>query len=271
MNHAGWFNDLLRSESRRCERVAGVPNRLSEPRRAPRDRVAGLRPGALLPGQLIDSSGRPMRRGARRPSNRYTLGNPGRPAEVPTLLITIFDNSGSVSSPAGNDPLSNRFAEVRTAFSVVARKGARHELGAVLHFDTPTSADVHPVPITRFGQMRLRAGLQVPPDGAGCSELGPSLRRAVELADSRPEHEVTLVVLSDFLLLDADRSQVLKELATFRGQVHAVILGGSPYAEVLDKSITVTTVEPNDPPGAVARALFASLTTYRPGRRLAAS
>jgi len=33
---------------------------------------------------------------------------------------------------------------------------------------------------------------------------------------------------------------------------------------VLDERITVTHIEHNDPPGAVARAVFASLTTHRP-------
>jgi hypothetical protein len=217
----------------------------------------------LLSSRLLGMA--PPATPTRSPSPAYTLGDPGQPAEVPTLLITDFDNSGSVTSPAGTDPLSNRFAEVATAFAVVARRGARHELGAVLHFDTPSSGDVGPVSITRSGLAVLRSGLRVPPDGAGSSELAPSLHRAIEIAEVRPDHGATLVALSDFLLLDAEPDKVLAELAAFPGDVHAVVLGTRLPAGVLDERITVTDVDRDDPPGAVARALFASLITHRPG------
>lgn len=227
-----------------------------------------LLPSTLLRSQLYGAVG-PASGGRGRSSGAaFRLGDPGRPAEVPTLLITIFDNSGSVTSPAGTDPLSNRFAEVAHAFSVVARRGSPHELGAVLHFDTPSSAEVGPVPLTRRGFTALRAGLRVPPEEAGSSELGPSLRRAFEIADTHPECAVTLVVLSDFLLLDPDPGQVLAELAAFPGDVHAVVLGCRLASDVLDERITVTHVEPDDQPGAVARALFASLIAHRPGSHL---
>lgn len=226
-----------------------------------------------LPRLLTSNLLSPRLLGSAAPSNSttptgplYSLGSPGRPSPEPTLVIPIFDNSGSVISPAGNDPLSNRFAEVERAFSVVAKKSARHELGAVLHFDVPTSADVAPVPLTRAGLVRLRAGLHVPPDGAGTSRLGPSLSRARQLAAAHPNHRATLVVLSDFLLLDSDVGAVLAELATFPGTVHAVVLGGRAVRFPADR-ITVTTIKRDDPPGAVAKALFASLTRHRPGSR----
>jgi len=226
--------------------------------------------GVLLPSGLLSSAvlGGATSGGPTSPSDpHYTLGDPGRPAAVPTLLIAVFDSSGSVTSPAGTDPLSNRFAEVARAFSVVARRGARHELGVVVHFDTPSTGEVGPVPITRRGLPVLRAGLRMPPDGAGSSKLAPSLRRAVEIAQAHPGHEVTLVVLSDFLLLDPDPAQVLADLAAFPGQVHAVVLGVRLPAGVLDERVTVTHIGRHDPPGAVARAVFASLTARRPGSR----
>jgi hypothetical protein len=184
---------------------------------------------------------------------------------MPTLLIADFDNSGSVTSPDGTDPLSNRFAEVAHAFAVVARRGADHELGAVVHFDTPTSSDVGPLPITRRGLRALRSGLRVPPDGRGTSALAPSVHRAGEIAEAYPDHQATLVVLSDFLLTDTEPAVTLSDLAAFPGQVHAVVLGVRMPAGVLNERITVTHVGRDDPPGAVARALFHSLTTYRPG------
>lgn len=225
---------------------------------------AMLRRSELLGAVSVTSDGT-----ARRPGVTYTLGDPGRPAKEPTLLIAVFDNSGSVTGPAGNDPLSNRFAEVAHAFSVVARRGANHELGAVLHFDTPTSGDVGPTPITKRGLVMLRRGLHMPPDGAGTSELMPSLRRAVELAEAHPDHHATLVVLSDFQLFDSDQTQVFADLAAFPGQVHAVVLGGRNAAEFADSTVTVTKISREMVPGAVARVLFASLISHRPGSRVA--
>ncbi|MDT0309667.1 hypothetical protein RM780_22300 [Streptomyces sp. DSM 44917] len=188
---------------------------------------------------------------------------------MPTLLITIFDDSGSVAGPAGTDPLSNRYGEAAYAFSVVARKGGRHELGAVLHFDSPCSTDVGPVPITRRGLLMLRSGLRTPGDGVGSSELALGLERAVALAETHADHEVTLVVLSDFLLMDPEPGPVLSALAAFPGAVHAVVLGHRLPAGVLDERIVETHIQRGDPPGALARALFASLITHRPGSFLA--
>lgn len=228
-------------------------------------RSAALLPSSLLHGRPLGRS--PQGAAARQADAAYVLGDPGRPSPVPTLLIAVFDNSGSVICPIGNDPLSNRFAEVTHAFTVVARRGSRHELGAVLHFDTPCSGDVAPVPLTRGGLLQLRAGLRLPRDGAGTSDLGPSLRHATALADVNLGHRSTLVVLSDFLLTDTDPVGVLRQMAAFPGDVHAVVLGGRMSVGSLDERITVTYIEREDRPGAVAQAVFASLLTHRRGSR----
>jgi hypothetical protein len=199
----------------------------------------------------------------------YAVGRPGKPSPVPTIFIALFDNSGSVTSASGTDPLSNRYAEVRRAFQIVARKGRRRELAAIVHFDTPSSGEVEPVPITRTGMQRLRTGLCPPPDGAGTSELGPGLDRATGIAEAYPDHEVTLVVLSDFLIMDDEPADVLSRLAKFPGTVHTVVLGGRLPAGVLDQRITVTHVDRDSRPGAVARALFAGLVAHRPGSHVA--
>lgn len=230
-----------------------------------------IRSAALLPGRLVSPSlfGTAPTIPATEPDPAYKLGSPGKPSPVPTLLIALFDNSGSVTSPGGTDPLSNRYAEVTTAFQTVARKGSPRELGAIVHFDTPSSGGVEPVPITRTGMLRLRAGLRPPPDGAGTSELGPSLHRALEIAENHPGHEVTLVVLSDFQLFDPEPGQVFSYLAAFPGDVHAVVLGGRLPVGVLDERITITAIDRESRPGAVARALFSSLVTHRPGSQAA--
>lgn len=226
------------------------------------------RPTALLPSALLASRllGSPQSKRPAPPSHPdYKLGDPGRPSPVPTLLIAVFDDSGSVAGPSGNDPLSNRYGEVTRAFSVVARKGSRRELGAIVHFDTPSHGEVAPTPITRSGMIRLRAGLRPPTDGAGTSELGPSLGRAYEIAEAYPGHEATLVVLSDFQLFDRDPAGVLSRLAAFPGDVHAVVLGSRLPAGVLDQRITVSSITHDSHPGAVAQALFSRLVSRRPG------
>lgn len=198
------------------------------------------------------------------------LGQPGRPAPVPTLVIALFDDSGSVVSTGGTDPAAQRFAEVDSALTLVARYGSSHELGAVLHFDSPSRADVAPMPLTRRGVARLRTGLRVPPDGAGSSVLAPSLAQAVALAQAHPRHEVTLVALSDFQLLDPDPPQVLAALAAFPGRVHAVVLGSQVGDEVFDTRISLSRIDQHSQPGAVGRALFASLVAHRPGSSVCA-
>jgi len=196
-------------------------------------RYGALLPSALLPGRLLGPS---LSAGSATPPRQNDkLGSPGRPSPIPTLLIAVFDNSGSVARPGGNDPLSNRYAEVRRALSAVARKGSRRELGAIVHFDTPSSGEVTPTPITRSGLVRLRAGLRPPADGAGTSELGPSLDRAYEFAEALPDHQATLVVLSDFELFDTNLAEVRARLAAFPGDVHAVVLGSRLRAGGLDR------------------------------------
>lgn len=224
--------------------------------------VSSLRPPHLLNTQLL-SPVLDQRTISRRREADYDLGNPGRPTAVPTLLIAVSDDSGSVIATGGSDPLANRYAEMDRAFSAIATRGSRRELAAVLHFDSPCDADVPPRPLTRRSLRALRRGLSAPTGRHGSSELGPSLRRATSLAQQRAKHKATLVVLSDFALLDADVAAVLAELAAFPGDVHAVLLGGDASEHNFDPSIAVTPVHQGDPPGAVARALFSSLMTHR--------
>lgn len=114
---------------------------------------------------------------------------------------------------------------------------------------------------------RSRQGSGSPVDGAGSSRLAPSLARAAELVAAHPDHQTTLIVLSDFLLLDNDPTAVLAKLGRFPGTVHAVVLGRRRDALVPSDVASVIHVGWNDPPGAVAKAVFASLTRARPGSR----
>ncbi len=225
-----------------------------------------LRPGALRPSQL---SGQSLGGAAPKPSDQiYSLGRPGACPTHPTLLIAIFDDSGSVTAPlGGNDPVGNRYREAAAA---IRRVGSgcrcRRELVAVLHFDTPTDRDVAPTSIRGPGHQQVATGLQLPGNAVGSSCLGPSLQAATLLAGRHPGHTATLVVFSDLALLDPDPVAVLDQLADFPGAVHAVVLGGR-RPRSLHERITSTEVRYNDPPGAVARALFGDLTRHRKGVR----
>lgn len=225
-----------------------------------------LRPSGLQPSRL---AGQPVgNANSKRSEQTYSLGLPGKCPKAPSLLITIFDDSGSITAPlGGNDPVGNRYREAAAAIRQVGSGcRCRRELVAVLHFDTPTDGDVAPTTIRRPGHRLVVAGLRLPGDALGSSCLGPSLQAATLLAEKYPEHAATLVLFSDLALLDPDPAAVLDQLADFPGAVHAVVLGGRrPLG--LDERITSTEIRYDDPPGAVARALFGDLTLHRKGVR----
>jgi hypothetical protein len=193
------------------------------------------------------------------------LGPVGKCPHKPVLLIADFDNSGSVAGIGGNDPCSNRFAEAHLAIETVSRRcKCGTELVALLNFDSPNSADVAPTPL-RGGMATIERGLRIPPDGGGSSNLGPSLRIARRLAQQHPEHHAIFCTLTDFQLFDPDVPGVLDELADFpAGEVHAVVLRSAvPQRLVDDPRVIVTPVNQGDPPGTLAKAIFAALTATR--------
>ena len=194
------------------------------------------------------------------------LGWPGFCPRPPRLVLPIFDDSGSVSLPGGSDPVGNRYEEARCAFEALQEWCTCGKcLGGVLHFDTPRG-DVAPGKLRSPAfQQHLARGLRVPRFAAGSSVLGPSLTRAEEIAASFPKHEVRLVVLSDWQLFDTDN--VLEQLRDFPGTVLAIGLNTNPPFAAGDDKIVGLRIGYDDPPGAVARALFGELTVGRRGRR----
>lgn len=222
--------------------------------------LTSLQPLRLLPGHLMSLHGRHQIQ-LRQPG--FQFGPAGRCPKHGTLQISLFDDSGSVIGPVGADPASNRYAEARAAFRQVwSHCWCERELGAVLHFDTPTSGDVPPTPIGR-GVEQLEAGLTVPHGIAGRSLLEPSLEAAIDLASRYPDYEATLVLFSDFALFDPHVDLVFARLNEFPGDVRAVVLNASLPDGLLDSRIQVTHVKRDDPPGAVATALFDSLIRHR--------
>jgi hypothetical protein len=190
--------------------------------------------------------------------------------DKPVLAIFDPDHSGSVVSGGGADPVGNRFREMRMAIETVAKRcKCGRELVAMLNFDSPNSGDVPPTPL-RGAMGSIERGLTIPRDAGGCSLLGPSLLQARRIADQHPDHHVVLVVLSDFLLFDSDVPRVLNDFANFPGQPHAVVLRATPpQALVADPRVIVTAINPTDPPGALTKAIFGTLTATRrmPSRR----
>lgn len=63
----------------------------------------------------------------------------------------------------------------------------------------------------------------------------------MDLAEAHPNHQVTLVVFSDFRLFAPEPLRVLAELAAFPGQVHAVVLGDTSV-DLADGNVTVTKI-----------------------------
>lgn len=191
--------------------------------------------------------------------NQIRVGKPGKCAHEPTLLINGHDNSGSVVG--GNDPVGRRFIEDAIAIQRVGTKcKCGKDLVATIHFDTPTSGDLKPTPITRDHFDEIRASLAIPADGAGISCLLPTLAAARAIVAQHPRHRPIVVIHTDFELFD----NYLPQLLSFPGDVHAVVLRAEPPAELLAApKVTVTRVGYDSPPGTVARAVFRALTTAR--------
>jgi hypothetical protein len=204
----------------------------------------------------------------------YHLGSAGRCSGQQRLFIFASDDSGSVTSGGGNDPLSRRYAEARLAVRTLARAcRCGRELAAVAHWDK-SGFDVPPTGLGRSGLAEVLAGLAMPNDAAGTSNLGPVLGRIKQLVrhPSLARHQAHLVVMSDFELTDPDPASVFDQLNHFPGKVTALVLGGRSADQIdnrLDTDrIQVARITADDEPGRLARVLFDGLTEDRAGRWL---
>jgi len=197
---------------------------------------------------------------------------PGIDPVRPCLDVLCCDQSGSVVAVGGNDPIGNRFREAKQAIKVVrAWTSTKRPKVAVIHFDQPSTADSGVITLSsRTALIRLDAALRVPVGAAGSSNLSPSLAQAEKLAAAYSDHDVRLTILSDFELTDSDPGAVFERLASFPGEVHAVVLNAQPPAELTADNITITRLEHEDPPGALAAAIHRSLTATRRGRSFSA-
>jgi hypothetical protein len=198
-------------------------------------------------------------------SGRVGLGPLGRCPHHPVCTWFVVDSSGSVSGTHGNDPTARRFDEARLAVHAVARRCrcGRERIG-IVHFDTPTSLDLHPTRIDQHGLRGIERCLAIPRDAAGQSLLRTSLDTVITLASGMPDHLHVLVALTDFQLFDDDLPGLYRDLSRFPGAVHAVSLRSAPPAELEhDANVVVTHITPDAQRGSVARAILAGLTEHR--------
>ena len=68
-------------------------------------------PSGLLPSHVLGDAGRHLSV----TGSRIALGPVGTCPHHPTLIVSVFDNSGSVSGVFGNDPIARRFDEAQLA------------------------------------------------------------------------------------------------------------------------------------------------------------
>jgi hypothetical protein len=191
------------------------------------------------------------------------LGWPGAEPKEPCLDVFIFDSSGSVIAPQGNDPVGNRFMEARRAIKLVSQWTYTNRSKVVIvHFDHPRGAsDV--VPLNDRNLLRLLEPSLGNPGGMGTSDLLPSLIELERLAAAHPDHDVRATIFSDFELTDTRPEEVFARLGSFPGQIHAVVLGGFVPPDLIQDNITVTPLSQTDAPGTFAAALLRSMTATR--------
>lgn len=177
----------------------------------------------------------------------------------PVLLILLFDNSPAVAD--AHDVVGNRFVEAAAALDQFRRRcQCRRELVAVRTFDLRTSSDAGPVHLDNEGWSRIRAALATPADaGRSTSRMRKSVLAAEKLAQAHPKHRTTLVVCSDFELLDAFPNAVMERLSHFPGSVHALVLENEPPAALAAGRVRVHRITRDSQPGDVARAVIAAL------------
>lgn len=217
-----------------------------------------IQPSGVLPGGVL-----PLRpeRAVREPY--VELGWPGIEPKETCLDVFIFDSSGSVIAPLGNDPVGNRFEEAKAAIRLVAQWSfTDRSKVAIIHFDHPRGASGVITLNDRNLARKLAPSLRNP-GGRGISDLLPSTIELERLAREYPDHEVRATIFSDFELTDARPEEVFARLGSFSGRIHAVVLGGLIPPDLVQDNITVTPLAPADAPGTFAAALLRSMTATR--------
>ncbi|MHA3021799.1 hypothetical protein ACXPWS_16300 [Mycobacterium sp. BMJ-28] len=220
-----------------------------------------IAPGKLAAAVLTGAGGMAGMRSART-GLKLSFPSPGRCPEQPTLLMCVFDDSGSMLG--GNDSAGLRYEEAALAVQAVGKRcrcGA--ERVAVLHMNRPTTADLDPTPIQPRHWPDIDTALDIPADTDGASMMIDTLQRAASIAGQHTGHRIVLLAFSDFELFE-DLQQLAVALTVFPGKAHAVVMRSHPPAIFAEyDAITVTHVPTGQEPGLVARTVFDVLTGPR--------
>jgi hypothetical protein len=181
-----------------------------------------------------------------------------------TLTVIVSDESGSITShTAPTTALGNRHGEIRLALQRLGTCSCANELVALTFFDQDPGS-THPRPLTRRGLGRLLADLDAGPAGTS-SNLHPTLDVVSNLADQYPSHDLSVIVLSDFLLTDQDAGKVIEDLGDLPvGGLHAISLRANPV-DLTGRMSSVDHITHDSAPGAITRALHHKLVRTRGG------
>ncbi|KXP06894.1 VWA domain-containing protein [Tsukamurella tyrosinosolvens] len=196
------------------------------------------------------------------PPSAIPLGPVGTCSGIPTLTILITDDSGSIALPGGADPISGRYRETGEAVRALSEAcTCEQELFAVVHFDTP-AGDAGPVALSTESIDLVLDALKIPPGATGSSSVMPALQRALHLGGQHPDHALSLVLMTDFELTDADPGAVMETLTALPGSLVAIALGDESGVNTDTRYWGVSFT---DPPGSVGRAVMSALTIHRVG------
>ena len=172
-------------------------------------------------------------------------------------------NDRSPSMGLGNDPSGLRLV----AFLRAAQEAARTarpglEYASLRSFDLASPSDAGQVALDRAGIRSLHSAVDADRICDGVSTISPALAAARQEAVAF-EGEVSLVILSDFLLTDTESLPVL--LGDYPAdRIHLVALTASvPGAFVDHPSITSSSATWQDDPAEVALTIFRQMTALR--------
>ena len=177
------------------------------------------------------------------------------------VTIVVFDVSTSVIAGAGADPNGRSFSEARLLARALAESPctADDRMGAVIF--ASSSVEIPPIPLSSLSV--IESAIKRPPQSeiGGGTNLSGALSLVGQVADRYPDHDVTVVVLSDMQV--ENTAQVSRALSNLRNHnLHLVALGA--YDTRFDGAFdTVATLINEVAPGDIAGALAAAITHTR--------
>jgi uncharacterized protein with von Willebrand factor type A (vWA) domain len=178
----------------------------------------------------------------------------GAPAQV---TIAVFDVSSSVIDSSGADPGGRSFEEAKLLARALAEQPCTSDdrMGAVIF--ASTFVEVPPIPLSSLSV--IESAITRPPDSeiGGGTNLSGALELTAAIADRYPNHQVTVVVLSDMQV--DDTAEVRTSLARLSNHsLHLVALGEyDPRLDAAFETVSppINRVRPGDVANALANAI----------------